>query len=137
MRLELRASTEMTLRALGALADGRRRTAAELAEPAGTTPANAAHLIAPLVRAGWVRSSPGPTGGHELAVDLAEISLLELIETVEGPTDNGRCVMAHRTCTAPEPCAVHDVWTRAREALMSELAETDLRSIIPEAEVTR
>jgi Rrf2 family protein len=127
----------MTLRALGALADGRRRTAAELAEPAGTTPANAAHLIAPLVRAGWVRSSPGPTGGHELTVDLTEISLLELIETVEGPTDNGRCVMAHRSCPSPAPCAVHDVWTRARAALITELAATDLSSIIHEAEVIR
>ena len=127
----------MTLRALGALSDGRRRTAAELAEPAGTTSANAAHLIAPLVRAGWVRSSPGPTGGHELAVDLAEISLLELIETVEGPTNNGRCVMAHRNCPSSEPCAVHDVWTRAREALTRELAATELSSIIHEAEVIR
>jgi len=135
MRLELRPSTEMTLLALGALADGDRWTAAELAGPAGTTPANAAHLIAPLVRAGWVRSSPGPTGGHELAVDLEEISLLELIEAVEGPTENGRCVMAHRACPAPEPCAVHDVWTRARGALVTELAATDLRSIFHEAEV--
>ena len=127
----------MALRALGALADGRRRTDADLAEPAGTTPANAAHLIAPLVRAGWVRSSPGPTGGHELAVDLTTVSLLELIEALEGPTDNGRCVMAHRSCPAPEPCAVHDVWTRAREALISELAATDVGSIIHQAEVIR
>src|SRR5262245_22700922 len=122
MRLELRASTEMTLRALAALADGRRWTAAALAGPAGTTPANAAHVLAPLVRAGWVRSSPGPTGGHELAVDLTQISLLGLIETVEGPTDNGRCVMAHRRCPAPTPCALHDGWTRARQALVEELA---------------
>ena len=127
----------MTLRALGALADGRRRTAAELAAPAGTTPANAAHLIAPLVRAGWVRSSPGPSGGHELAVELERISLLELIETVEGPTDNGRCVMAHRSCPAAEPCAVHAVWTRARTALITELAATDLSSIIHEPEAIR
>ena len=125
----------MTLLALGALADGDRWTAAALAEPAGTTPANAAHLIAPLIRAGWVRSAPGPTGGHELAVELAAISLLDLIEAVEGPTDNGRCVMAHRACPAPEPCAVHDVWTKAREALVTELAATNLESIFHEAEV--
>ena len=135
MRLELRSSTEMTLRALGALATSGRLTAADLAEPAGTTPANAAHLVAPLVRAGWVRSSPGPTGGHELVVDLAQISLLELIEAVEGPTDNGHCVMAHRSCPAPEPCAMHNVWTRARDALLLELAATNLTSLISEPEV--
>jgi Rrf2 family transcriptional regulator, iron-sulfur cluster assembly transcription factor len=137
MRLELKPSTEMTLRALRALADGHRWTAADLAEPAGTTRANAAHLIAPLARAGWVRSSPGPTGGHELAVDLRRVSLLELIETVEGPTENGRCVMSHRGCAPAQPCALHDVWTRARTALTRELAETPLSTIIDEAEVIR
>ena len=137
MRLELRPGTEMTLRALRALAGGRRMTAAELAEPAGTTPANAAHLVAPLVRAGWVRSWPGPTGGHELVVDLRQISLLGLIEAVEGPTEDGRCVMAPRDCPAPHPCAVHDVWARAREALLRELAATALISIDNEAEVIR
>jgi Rrf2 family protein len=136
MKLELRPSTEMTLRALAALADGQRRTAAELAGPAGTTPANAAHLVAPLVRAGWVRSSPGPTGGHELAVRLEQISLLALIEAVEGRTDDGRCVMARQPCPAPSPCALHEAWVRAREALVSALAATSLDSILKQPEVT-
>jgi Rrf2 family protein len=136
MKLELRPRTDLTLRTIAALSDGERWRAADLAERVGTTPAYAAHVISPLVRAGWVQSSPGPTGGHRLAVDLAAVSLLQLIEAVEGPTDDGRCVMASHPCPAPEPCALHDTWMRARDALTAELDATSLRSIIHDQEVT-
>jgi Rrf2 family protein len=129
MKLELKPRTDLTLRTITALTDGRRWQAAQLSERVGTSAAYLAHIIGPLTRAGWVNSAPGPTGGHQLVADLASISLLDLIEAVEGPTDDGRCVMASQSCPAPEPCAIHDTWIRARAALAAELATTSLRSI--------
>ena len=129
MRLELKPRTDLTLRTITALTDGRRWQAAQLAEHVGTSAAYLAHIVGPLTKAGWVNSVPGPTGGHQLVADLSSISLLELIEAVEGPTDDGRCVMASQACPAPEPCAIHDTWIRARAALAAELASTSLRSI--------
>lgn len=133
MKLELRPRTELTLRTLAALTDGRRWRAAELAGAVGTTPAYLAHVVAPLTRSGWTESAPGPTGGHRLAVDLATISLLDVIEAVEGVTDDGHCVMAAaRPCPSPEPCALHEAWSQARDALIQHLAATPLDSIIPQ-----
>ena len=129
MKLELKPRTDLTLRTIGALTDGQRWRAAQLAEHVGTTSAFLAHLVGPLTKAGWVHSAPGPTGGHLLVADLNTISLLDLIEAVEGPTDDGRCVMASQRCPAPEPCAIHDTWVRARSALTDELASTSLFSI--------
>lgn len=129
MRLGLKPRTDLTLRIVSALADGRRWRAADLAEHVGTTGTYLAHIVGPLTRAGWVHSAPGPTGGHRLVADLGTVSLLDLIEAVEGPTDDGRCVMASQPCPAPEPCAIHDTWVRARAALTDELAATSLRSI--------
>ena len=129
MKLELMPRTDLTLRTVGALADGRRWRAAQLAEQVGTTAAYLAHIVGPLTRAGWVDSAPGPTGGHQLVADLDQVSLLDLIEAVEGPTDDGRCVMASQPCPAPEPCAIHDTWIRARSALTDELAATSLLAI--------
>jgi Rrf2 family transcriptional regulator, iron-sulfur cluster assembly transcription factor len=129
MKLELRPRTDLTLRTIAALTDGQRWQAARLAEQVGTSATYIAHIVGPLTKAGWVHSAPGPTGGHQLVADLDRVSLLELIEAVEGPTDNGRCVMAAQSCPAPEPCAVHDTWIRARAALTTELASTSLLSI--------
>ncbi|HUG00166.1 MAG TPA: Rrf2 family transcriptional regulator [Ilumatobacter sp.] len=132
MKLELKPRTDLTLRTIAALTDGRRWRAAQLAEHVGTTAAYLAHIVGPLTKAGWVNSAPGPTGGHRLTADLDSVTLLDIIEAVEGPTDDGRCVMATQPCPAPEPCAVHDTWLRARSALTAELASTSLRSITTE-----
>lgn len=129
MKLGLKPRTDLTLRTLTALTDGRRWRAAQLADQVGTTAAYLAHIVGPLTRAGWVHSTPGPTGGHQLAVDLSGVSLLELIEAVEGPTDDGRCVMTTQPCPSPDPCALHDTWLRARSALTRELALTSIDSI--------
>jgi Rrf2 family protein len=135
MRLEVLPRTELTLRILEALADGDRWRAASIAEHAGTSPQYVAHLVAPLRRAGWVRSVPGPTGGHELLADLDDVSVLDLIEAVEGPIEIGRCVMAGRPCAAPEPCALHDAWIPARDDLTARLAATPISALTHESEV--
>ncbi len=136
MKLELKPRTDLTLRTITALTDGQRWQAAQLAEQVGTTAGFLAHIVRPLTKAGWVHSAPGPTGGHQLIADLTTISLLELIEAVEGPTDAGRCVMASQPCPAPDPCAIHYTWVRARSALTEELASTSLFSITIEHATT-
>ena len=137
MRLEILPRTELTLRLVQTLADGRRWRAADLAAQTDTSSDYVARLVAPLTRAGWVRSTPGPTGGHELTVDLADISMLDLIDAVEGMPATERCVMADRPCPAPEPCALHDAWVPAREALVDRLAATPLGSVITSSEESR
>ncbi len=135
MRLEILPRTELTLRIMQALADGERRRAATIAEHVGSSAHYVAQLLAPLTRAGWVRSMPGPTGGHELTVDLRTVSVLDLIATVEGTPDTERCVMADRSCPAPEPCALHDAWVPARDLMIERLAATPLSSLPTSSEV--
>lgn len=135
MRLELQARTELTLKTLQALSDRRRCGGAKLGERVGSSAAYTAHIAAPLTRAGWVASVPGPTGGYELVVDLDAVSLLDLIELVEGPTDDGLCVLADRPCGTPDLCALHDAWSRARAALTTELGSIPLAQIIQEEEI--
>jgi Rrf2 family protein len=137
MRLALWPRTELTVRVIETLADGGRWRAAELAERIGTSPAFTAHLVGPLVRQGWVRSTPGPTGGHELVADAEDISVLALIEAVEGPTSDGRCVMADRACPTPDSCPLHDAWMRARDVLVDELRTIPLGRLFDDKEYER
>ncbi|MAT04004.1 MAG: Rrf2 family transcriptional regulator [Acidimicrobiaceae bacterium] len=126
MRLEILPRTELSLRLLTTIADGSRWRASDLAEQLGTTAPYVAQLVAPLTRVGWIRARPGPNGGHELAVDLRTLSVLDLITVVEGAPESDRCVMADRPCPAPEPCAMHDAWVPARDGLLARLAATPL-----------
>ena len=73
-----------------------------------------------------MRSDPGPTGGYSSPADLDEISVLDVVEAIDGPTDAGRCVVANRACNAELPCALHGAWASARAALVGDLASTPL-----------
>ncbi len=130
MRLVLWPRTELTLRVLEALSDRARWRAVDLAAQIGTSPAFTAQIVGPLVRRGWVRSTPGPSGGHELDADMGAVSVLDLIEAVEGPSTDGRCVMADRACPSPEGCALHDAWMRARDMLTNELRTIPLTQLL-------
>ncbi len=114
--------TDLALRALRLMdrSDGMLRST-ELAEELHSTPQFMPQVMTPLVRAGWVASEPGPKGGYQLATDLSERSILELIELIEGPTDDGHCVLKGGPCDDSPRCALHDAWQSARDALLTEL----------------
>jgi len=126
MRLEITRKTDLALRTIRTLEGSQLpRKGADIAAEIGTTPAFLAQVVAPLVRAGWVVSDPGPRGGYRVAVPLAQVSVLDLIEAVEGPVVDGRCVLNEGPCPAPtEPCALHEAWTSARDALLDQLRST-------------
>ena len=97
-----------------------------LADAVGSSAGFVSQAMTPLVRAGWVRSEPGPTGGYSLDTALCDLSVLDVVEAVEGPTDTDRCVLAGQRCDPVEPCALHGAWTRARERLIGDLGGVSL-----------
>ncbi len=92
----------------------------------GSSSGFVSQVLNPLVRAGWVRSDPGPSGGYSLTVDLDSVSVLAVIEAIEGPTDSGRCVLADRACDEAGTCALHVPWLRARAELLRQLDATSV-----------
>lgn len=130
MRLEVTRRADLAVRAMVALggASGRLKAPA-LAEALGTTSGFVPQVIGPLVKAGWVRSDPGPSGGYMSCVDLGTVSLLEVIEAVDGATDCGRCVTADRPCDPAEPCPLHFAWSAARRQLLSALGATSMSEV--------
>jgi Rrf2 family protein len=121
MRLEITKRADLAVRAMALLAEGRQLKAAELAVRLETTPGFVPQIIGPLVKAGWIRSDPGPTGGYLLAAPPSGVSVLDVIEAVDGPTDSGQCVVAAVPCGRSAPCALHSAWAHAREQLIGSL----------------
>lgn len=134
MRLEVTRRSDLAVRALRALAAaGDRLKGPELAEIVGATPGFLGQAMTPLVRAGWVCSDPGPTGGYSLAGPLDDLSVLAVVEAVEGPTDSGRCVLVDGPCAGHGTCALHEPWLRARTLLLAELDASPVIAPAPRA----
>jgi len=130
MRLEVTRSSDLAARALVLLSTSEsRRKGAALAADLDSTAGYLSQVMTPLVKAGWVRSDPGPSGGYSLATDLETISVLNVIEAVEGPTDDGQCVLQNRACGEAGPCTLHEAWSDARSQLVDKLASTPMSEI--------
>jgi Rrf2 family protein len=127
MRLEVSQKADLAVRAMVELhASADRLKSSDLAELLGTTAGFIPQVMSPLVRAGWVRSVPGPSGGYDAVTDLESLTVLSVVEAVDGPTDTGRCVVAERACDAAERCAMHVAWGRARHELRASLGAMPL-----------
>lgn len=93
-----------------------------------------------LARAGVLISSPGPRGGFRLARDPSEITLLEVVDAIEGPDAAFRCTEIRRTGEGAspaneckKPCAIASAMRQAESAWRNELANHTLATIMENA----
>ena len=66
----------------------------------------ACKLMQKMHNAKLLESSMGPKGGFHLSRDPSKISLLELIETIQGPISVNRCLSRTDSCQRQESCPV-------------------------------
>jgi Rrf2 family protein len=111
--------------------------AAKLAEFHGVPPAYLAKTLQALARAGIVESEPGRRGGYRLARPAKQVTMLDVVEAVEGREPSFRCTEIRRRGPArvraglyTPVCAIADVMYRADAAWRSELRETTLADLI-------
>jgi len=134
MHLEMSKKTDLALRAMVYLHDeGGVSPGPEMAIAIDTTISYLPQIIKPLVLAGWVTATPGPGGGYRLAAQLGDLSVLDVIEAIEGATTNDRCVLRGTPCPVQEQCALHTSWLRAQGALLAELDSTSLEAALAPA----
>lgn len=132
MRLELTKKTDLAIQAIQYLcevSDHALVSGADVAAEIGTTTNFLPQIMTVLVRHGWVASTPGRSGGYRLVEEPDQISVLAIIEAVEGPTVTGRCVLRGAPCPVTATCALHAPWNQARDALLSELDGIPLSEI--------
>lgn len=122
---------------IGMLPDAHCLTGARLAEFHGVKgPYLAKHLQA-LTRAGVLESVPGPKGGYRLARPPTAISVLDVVEAIDGPEPAFTCTEIRRRGPAgglparsyPKPCAIHAVMDRADAAWRRQLAATTIAEL--------
>jgi Rrf2 family protein len=128
MRLELTKRGDYAVRAMIALAretSGGLLSARRISDAMGIPVRFLPQVLADLQRARLVEATPGRTGGYRLSRDAAGISLLEVIEAVEGDSRRQTCVLRGGPCGKDGHCDVHDVFFRGQEAMLATLeAET-------------
>ena len=103
-----------------------RRIADEMGIPVRFLP----QVMGDLARAGLVTSTTGRAGGYRLARPATDVSLLDVVEAVEGDSRRRTCILRGVPCgLAGTTCAVHDPFFAAQDAMIGQLSSADLASI--------
>ena len=128
MRLEMTKKSDLALKSLRCIGDADDGLVAGkwLADKLGITTHYLPQVISPLVKAGWIASTPGPRGGYRLLVSLEDVSVLEVIEVIEGRIEDQGCVQRGIPCPEQDLCALHVPWQKARDAMLDELANASV-----------
>ena len=84
-----------------------------------------AKIVAQLSTAGILRSTRGSHGGVNLAMPPEEISLLDIVEVIDGPIELNECVADRSVCVLGDSCPVRTVWCNAQAELVDRLLRTN------------
>ena len=83
-----------------------------------------AKIVGQLSIAGLLRTSRGSRGGVTLGRDPKDISMLDVVEAIDGPIKLNECVGKINTCDVKNDCTLYPVWQSMQDNLVARLGAT-------------
>ncbi len=117
---------------LATMPDDGRASTQEIADRQQIPSPFLAKIISQLSLSGLVTTYRGAGGGVSLARPPSEISLLEVIEALDGPIRLNRCLIQPAACPRDDHCPVHDVLARAQAEITDLLGATTFDKLAKE-----
>lgn len=118
---------------LSKMGNNQRAATSTVAQDQHIPPSFLAKIISQLSIAGLLHTSRGARGGVTLARDPSEITLLEVIEAIDGPIMLNECVGENGNCTFDESCPLRPVWCEAQKELVTRLKGTTFDQLLVKA----
>lgn len=101
----------------------------EIAEQEGIPYAFARSIQHDLVKSGLVKTIRGAHGGIALDCDPAKVTLLEVLESVQGPVSIATCVTDPEYCDKQPGCAYNRVWQGVDKIIQDYLSAITLEKL--------
>lgn len=115
---------------LAQLGPEQRAATSQIAQEQQIPPSFLAKIVSQLSVAGLLQTSRGARGGVSLARTPEEISLLEVVEAIDGPILLNECVAGNGACTFGDDCRMRPIWCDAQAELVDRLRMTTFGSIL-------
>lgn len=109
-----------------------RASTSHIAEIQQIPPSFLAKIISQLSIAGLIHTSRGARGGVSLARSVEDISVLDVIEAIDGPISLNDCSHSKDGCPFGEECPLQPIWCEAQSDLVNKLHDTKFSQLISE-----
>ena len=115
---------------LAQLGPERRAATNHIAQEKSIPPSFLAKIVSQLSVAGLLQTSRGARGGVSLAKPADEITLLDVVEAIDGPILLNECVGDGGSCIYGSDCPMRPVWCDAQQELVERLSQTNFAQFI-------
>jgi len=125
-------ATDYAIIALGYLSHqepGRNVCAKEISEGYRIPPELLAKILQKLAKAGLINSFPGPTGGYALARAPKDITVADVVQTLEGQTHLVKCLNDDLECIVAGTCDIVEPMRLIHARVQEVLQKTTLEEI--------
>lgn len=115
---------------LARVGNAERSATSMIAKEQNIPPSFLAKIISQLSIAGLLHTSRGARGGVTLAREPKDITLLEVVEAIDGPIQLNECVGNEGACSFDENCPIKPVWCDAQDELVGRLRSTNFQQML-------
>lgn len=91
-----------------------------------------AKILQNLSKRGLLRSQKGPSGGFALGTSANDITLYNIVESIDGDGFITKCVLGLPSCSSSNPCPVHEKWGGLRDEIYKMLSDKTIGEVVEE-----
>ncbi len=88
-----------------------------------------AKILQRMAKYGYVDSFKGRGGGFKITELAKKSSILEIVERVEGPVINLKCVTGLKECQEDNPCPLHEEWAELRNRIYNLISSKSVQEV--------
>lgn len=115
---------------LARLEPGRKEPTSRIAEERHIPPSFLAKIISQLSTRELITTARGARGGVALKKNPGEISILEVVEAIDGPIGLNDCTQDPRDCPFGDDCPLRMLWCSTQTELVDRLRATTFAKFI-------
>ena len=130
--MEINRRTDYAIRLVAAMMqnEGKPLSVREAAELQDVPYSFARGIQHDLAKSGLITTVRGAHGGMILAADPDELTLSELVETVQGPISVAICLSEKGWCPRDESCVFHNVWDGLSHIISGYLSSVTIKELL-------
>jgi len=122
---------------LAQLEPDKRASTGQIAKEKSIPPSFLAKIVSQLSVAGLLQTSRGARGGVSLAKPAEAITLLDVVEAIDGPIMLNDCVGEKISCDYDDDCPLKPVWCDAQKMLLDQLSKANFAQFAKTAVIAK